>query len=68
LGKTIKIYQKHFYPAKNLPGIPSLLAHGDLWGNNILFNQKTSQLLALIDWQFAHAGILNLKAIKIKHT
>jgi len=42
-------------------GVPSVLTHFDLWGNNILFEKNengffTSTVSAIIDWQFAGYG------------
>ena len=44
-----------------VPEIPPVLNHGDLYSKNVVFStnengQMSDELLALIDWQFAHAG------------
>ncbi|KAI6192785.1 hypothetical protein M3Y99_01921700 [Aphelenchoides fujianensis] len=42
-------------------GVPSIMSHGDLWSNNILFEtnaagELTNEVGGLIDWQAANAG------------
>ncbi|KAI6223478.1 hypothetical protein M3Y95_00894400 [Aphelenchoides besseyi] len=46
---------------KYTDGLPSLTSHGDLWGNNVLFEinengEITDQIGGLIDWQATNFG------------
>ncbi len=41
---------------KTIAGHPPVICHGDLWNNNCIFDNNANQLLAIIDWQWAHQG------------
>ena len=53
-----------------VPEIPPVLSHCDLYNKNVVFStnedgQMSDELLAIIDWQFAHAGncMLDIAAV-----
>jgi thiamine kinase-like enzyme len=45
----------------HLPFMASVLVHGDIWSNNVMFEKLPdgsigNQLVAIVDWQLIHAG------------
>lgn len=39
-------------------GIPLMLVHSDMQPSNLLFSKENpDELAAVLDWQFAHAGV-----------
>ncbi|KAI6190821.1 hypothetical protein M3Y97_00160000 [Aphelenchoides bicaudatus] len=56
------IYNYILYDAHKEAGVPSIISHGDLWANNILFevDKKTDELTntvgGIVDWQATNAG------------
>jgi aminoglycoside/choline kinase family phosphotransferase len=66
LRRLDKCFRKEFFDFchKDFPaqlGIPRMLAHGDLWTNNLLWKKsangdETDELAAIIDWQVVFAG------------
>ncbi|KAI6206254.1 hypothetical protein M3Y94_00887400 [Aphelenchoides besseyi] len=55
------VYNYVVFDAHRELGLPSLTSHGDLWGNNVLFEinengEITDQIGGLIDWQATNFG------------
>uniref|UniRef100_A0A1I7YI32 CHK domain-containing protein n=1 Tax=Steinernema glaseri TaxID=37863 RepID=A0A1I7YI32_9BILA len=45
-------------------GLPGVLVHGDLWSNNILWDEQKN-LKAFIDWQLMHEGSMTFDLSRI---
>lgn len=54
---VLDLAEQHIEMAGAIP-VWTALAHGDFNAKNILVDRDTSEVTALVDWEFAHAGSL----------
>ncbi|KAK0421398.1 hypothetical protein QR680_015213 [Steinernema hermaphroditum] len=55
-SNSLKFHKYTTYDVYKDFGLPTVLTHGDMWTNNILWRKDSDEVAAFIDFQICHAG------------